>query len=79
MRARCHFGGDFGQVQIHCLDVALGKNEGGAEGLVPRFAQRRVILFFWPMRASSANHISIALASTFFSRAISSRRAGSFF
>src|SRR5262249_62232233 len=26
---------------------------------VPRFAQRRVILFFWPTRASSANQISI--------------------
>ena len=28
-------------------------------GRVPRLAQRRVILFFWPMRASSANQISI--------------------
>ena len=26
---------------------------GGAEGRVPRFAQRRVILFFCPTRASS--------------------------
>jgi hypothetical protein len=25
------------------------------QGLVPHFAQRRVILFFWPTRASSAN------------------------
>jgi len=25
----------------------------GALGRVPRFAQRRVILFFWPTRASS--------------------------
>jgi len=25
----------------------------GAGGRVPRFAQRRVILFFWPMQASS--------------------------
>jgi hypothetical protein len=25
----------------------------GAEGRVPRRAQRRVILFFWPTRASS--------------------------
>ena len=25
---------------------------GGAEGRVPRRAQRRVIVFFWPMRAS---------------------------
>jgi hypothetical protein len=31
----------------------------GALGRVPRLAQRRVILFFWPMRASSANQISI--------------------
>jgi hypothetical protein len=28
---------------------------------VPRFAQRRVILFFWPMRASSVNQTSIAV------------------
>jgi hypothetical protein len=48
----------------------------GADGLVPRFAQRRVILFFWPTRASSANQISTLDGSTFFSRAISSRRAG---
>lgn len=27
------------------------------EGRVPRLAQRRVILFFWPIRASSANQI----------------------
>ena len=33
VRAWRHFGGDFGQVQIHCLDVALGKNEGGALAL----------------------------------------------
>jgi hypothetical protein len=30
----------------------------GAEGRVPRFAHRRVILFFCPIRASSANQIS---------------------
>ena len=51
----------------------------GALGREPRFAQRRVILFFWPMRASSENQISISLAATPFSRAISSRRAGKFF
>jgi len=28
--ARRHFGGDLGQVQVHCLDVAMGKDEGGA-------------------------------------------------
>src|SRR3712207_8938587 len=33
----------------------------GAEGLVPRLAQRRVILFFCPTRALSANQISRGL------------------
>jgi hypothetical protein len=33
----------------------------GAEGRVPRLAQRRVILFFWPIRASSWNQTSIAV------------------
>ena len=33
----------------------------GAEGRVPRFAQRRVILFFWPIRASSRHQISMAV------------------
>ena len=33
----------------------------GADGRDPRGAQRRVILFFWPMRASSWNQISIRL------------------
>jgi hypothetical protein len=51
----------------------------GALGRVPRLAQRRVILFFWPIRASSANQTSMALGSTPFSRPISSRRAGNFF
>ena len=47
----------------------------GALGRVPRFAQRRVILFFWPTRvASSANQISIVSMPTAFSRAIASRR-----
>ncbi len=31
----------------------------GAEGQVPRFARRQVILFFCPTRASSDFHISI--------------------
>src|SRR3954467_9832029 len=50
----------------------------GADGRVPRLAQRRVILFFCPIRASSANQISSGLprASAF---ASSSRRAGKFF
>ena len=51
----------------------------GALGRVPRLAQRRVILFFWPMRASSANQTSMAAGSTPFSRPISSRRAGKLF
>ena len=33
----------------------------GADGRVPRFAQRRVILFFRPTRASSWNHISMGV------------------
>jgi len=33
----------------------------GADGRVPRLAQRRVILFFWPIRASSWNQISIGV------------------
>src|SRR2546427_499998 len=65
-------------------DCAENVSRGGAlivrrRGLVPRFAQRLVILFFWPMRASSANQISIVAGSTLFSHAISSRRAGKFF
>ena len=51
----------------------------GALGRVPRFAHRRVILFFWPIRASSANQISILSLSSAFSRAMASRRAGKFF
>jgi hypothetical protein len=48
----------------------------GALGRVPRFAQRRVILFFWPIRVSSANQISIVSQSRAFARATSSRRTG---
>ena len=33
----------------------------GAEGRVPRLAQRRMILFVCPIRASSWNHISIGV------------------
>jgi hypothetical protein len=36
----------------------------GALGRVPRLAQRRVILFFWPTRASSANQISMAVTAS---------------
>src|SRR3546814_20364979 len=33
----------------------------GALGRVPRIAQRRVIPFFWPTRASSCHHSSIGV------------------
>ncbi len=49
----------------------------GAEGRVPRLAQRRVILFFCPIRASSANQISSGLPPT--ACRISSTQAGKFF
>ena len=51
----------------------------GRAGRVPRFAQRRVILFFCPIRASSANQISMLSLSSAFSRAIASRRVGKLF
>src|SRR5215472_9824619 len=41
------------------MEVEAVRWSRGALGRVPRLAQRRVILFFWPMRASSANQISI--------------------
>ncbi len=43
-----------------------------ALGRVPRLAHRRVILFFWPMRASSWTQISIVPLSIAFSRATAS-------
>jgi hypothetical protein len=43
---------------------------------VPRFAQRRVILFFWPMRASSWNQSSSGLPLL---AAIVARMSGTFF
>jgi hypothetical protein len=49
----------------------------GAEGRVPRLAQRRGIVFFWPTLASSENQISIGLAAT--ACAISAKRAGKLF
>ena len=51
----------------------------GADGLVSRLVQRLVILFFWPIRASSANQTSIWSRPIPFSSAISSRRAGKVF
>ena len=49
----------------------------GAEGRVPRLAHRRVILFFCPIRASSANQISIGLPGASL-RLIPPRGRGSF-
>ena len=51
----------------------------GALGRVPRLAQRRVILFFWPTRASSANQTSMAVGSMPFSCPICARRSGRLF
>jgi hypothetical protein len=42
-------------------------------------AQRRVILFFWPMRASSANQTFMALGSTPFSPPIFAKHSGRLF
>ena len=50
----------------------------GAEGRLPRLAQRRVILFFCPTRASSANQISSGLPPAALV-AIAARRAGKLF
>ena len=51
----------------------------GALGRVPRFAQRRVILFFWPIRASSENQISILPLAIDFWRAMASTRGKKLF
>jgi hypothetical protein len=65
---------NFGEVEVHGLDVAGGLDKRGTLALIgadcaedlgrssalvvrrrwTRFAQRRVTVFFWPMRASSA-------------------------
>jgi len=50
----------------------------GALGRVPRFAQRRVILFFWPIRASSCHQSSISVSAGSVAR-IASNTAGMFF
>jgi hypothetical protein len=49
----------------------------GAAGRVPRRAQRRLIVFFCPIRASSQNQTSIGLPPV--ACAISARRAGKLF
>jgi len=51
----------------------------GAEGRVPRLAQRRVILFFWPILASSPNQISISPGSRPRRRAIVATVVGQFY
>ncbi len=51
----------------------------GAAGRLPRRAQRRVILFFCPILASSPNQISMASRSTPRSRAVACSVAGQFF
>jgi hypothetical protein len=60
------------------MEVEAVLRSRGAEGRVPRLAQRRVILFFWPTRASSANQISTGLPLASWV-AISARRAGKLF
>lgn len=45
----------------------------------PGAVTRRVILFFWPIRASSANPISISLCAMAWSSAICATRAGNVF
>jgi hypothetical protein len=58
--------------------LVLGRWFWGAEGRAPRRTHRRVILFFWPTLASSANQTSIAAGSMPFWRATSSRIAENF-
>ena len=67
-------------LRADCAEYISGGGSliSGALGRVPRLAQRRVILFFWPMRASSANQTSMASGAMPFSRLISSRRSGDF-
>ena len=66
-----------GQIAPKMYAEAVQRSRG-AEGRVPRLAQRRVILFFWPIRASSANQISTGLPSAS-ACAISAKRAGKSF
>jgi len=55
MLVRADHAADSSQVQDHRCGVAKGRHQGR----VPRRAQRRVMPFFCPMRASSANPTSI--------------------
>src|SRR3546814_14920127 len=49
-----------GQIALKIL-ADLVRWSCGALGRVPRIAQRRVIPFFWPTRASSCHHSSIGV------------------
>ena len=51
----------------------------GAEGRVPRLAQRRVILFFWPILASSVNQTSMSSRPRPRALAICARQSGKLF
>jgi hypothetical protein len=70
--------------RLLCQEMAAARDEAvrwsdGADGRLPRLAQRRVILFFWPTLASSANQTSMLLGSRPRSCAIASTVAGQFF
>jgi len=74
MLTRADHAADFSQMQDYCCGVAKGRHQVR----VPRRTQRRVMLFFCPMRASSANQTSIASASKPCSRAMPASVAGKF-
>ena len=61
------------------MSVGAVRWSWGAEGLVPRRAQRRAILSFWPTLASSASQTSTPSRPTPCARPIASRRAESLF
>ena len=67
-----------GQIALK-MSVDAVRWSRGAEGLVPRRAQRRVILVFWPTLASSASQTSTPPRPTPCARLIASRRAGRLF
>ena len=79
-----------GQDERRALALAAGRwrrrcrsrrcaDRAAREGRVPRLAQRRVILFFWPIRASSANQTSMSSTATPLSRAICCQAGGEVF
>jgi aerobic carbon-monoxide dehydrogenase medium subunit len=88
MAAGCDVGRDRSKMQVHHRRVAPRQDQAdglallgadGAEGRLPRLAQRRVILFFWPTRASSPNQTSMSLGLRPWWCAIVSNTAGNFF